>query len=236
MGRRGDARPGLGPTPGKFYSSFSTGEARSPFTLAVTWTSCSTNAASPRSTTCPAAATARPSGPGDPDQVSRLMPRMLLDLQNRGQLAAGHDHLQPGPRQAPRHLQADRHRHRGVPPQPPGQVRQHHGGVRRPGGHRPRPLRHLRRQRAAATPSRSSGSTAASGSGSPSPSTASSPTSPSCATSSSPTTTTTSPATSTPKSSCTTSATSCGATTGRTWSRCSATWRRSSTARTTSSS
>lgn len=26
---------------------------------------------------------------GDPDQVSRLMPRMLLDLQNRGQLAAG---------------------------------------------------------------------------------------------------------------------------------------------------
>ncbi|MCS7272300.1 MAG: amidophosphoribosyltransferase, partial [Gemmataceae bacterium] len=27
--------------------------------------------------------------PGDPDQLSRLMPRMLLDLQNRGQLAAG---------------------------------------------------------------------------------------------------------------------------------------------------
>ncbi|HVL15477.1 MAG TPA: amidophosphoribosyltransferase, partial [Gemmata sp.] len=26
---------------------------------------------------------------GDPDQFSRLMPRMLLDLQNRGQLAAG---------------------------------------------------------------------------------------------------------------------------------------------------
>ena len=26
---------------------------------------------------------------GDPDQVSRHMPRMLLDLQNRGQLAAG---------------------------------------------------------------------------------------------------------------------------------------------------
>ncbi len=26
---------------------------------------------------------------GDPDQISRLMPRMLLDLQNRGQLAAG---------------------------------------------------------------------------------------------------------------------------------------------------
>ena len=30
-----------------------------------------------------------PVWPGDPDQVSRLMPRMLLDLQNRGQLAAG---------------------------------------------------------------------------------------------------------------------------------------------------
>src|SRR2546423_15082984 len=27
--------------------------------------------------------------PGGPGQVSRLMPRMLLDLQNRGQLAAG---------------------------------------------------------------------------------------------------------------------------------------------------
>src|SRR5260370_16102534 len=26
---------------------------------------------------------------GGPEQVSRLMPRMLLDLQNRGQLAAG---------------------------------------------------------------------------------------------------------------------------------------------------
>jgi amidophosphoribosyltransferase len=26
---------------------------------------------------------------GDPDQFSRQMPRMLLDLQNRGQLAAG---------------------------------------------------------------------------------------------------------------------------------------------------
>ena len=61
---------------------------------------------------------------GDPDQVSRLMPRMLLDLQNRGQLAAGHGHLQPRPRQAPRHVQGDRHRHRGVPPQPPGEVRQ----------------------------------------------------------------------------------------------------------------
>lgn len=32
---------------------------------------------------------------GDPDQVSRLMPRMLLDLQNRGQLAAGMSTFNP---------------------------------------------------------------------------------------------------------------------------------------------
>src|SRR5215217_2672661 len=33
---------------------------------------------------------------GAPDQVSRLMPRMLLDLQNRGQLAAGMATYNPG--------------------------------------------------------------------------------------------------------------------------------------------
>jgi amidophosphoribosyltransferase len=33
---------------------------------------------------------------GDPDQLSRLMPRMLLDLQNRGQLAAGMSTFNPG--------------------------------------------------------------------------------------------------------------------------------------------
>lgn len=33
---------------------------------------------------------------GDPDQVSRFMPRMLLDLQNRGQLAAGISSYKPG--------------------------------------------------------------------------------------------------------------------------------------------
>jgi amidophosphoribosyltransferase len=32
---------------------------------------------------------------GDPDEVSRLMPRMLLDLQNRGQLAAGMSSYHP---------------------------------------------------------------------------------------------------------------------------------------------
>ena len=30
-----------------------------------------------------------------PEEISRLMPRMLLDIQNRGQLAAGMTHLQP---------------------------------------------------------------------------------------------------------------------------------------------
>src|SRR5215470_4299650 len=32
---------------------------------------------------------------GGPEQVSRLMPRMLLDLQNRGQLAAGFSTFNP---------------------------------------------------------------------------------------------------------------------------------------------
>src|SRR5437764_13166438 len=32
---------------------------------------------------------------GGPDQVSRLMPRVLLDLQNRGQLAAGMTSFNP---------------------------------------------------------------------------------------------------------------------------------------------
>jgi amidophosphoribosyltransferase len=33
---------------------------------------------------------------GDPDQIGRFMPRMLLDLQNRGQLAAGISSYRPG--------------------------------------------------------------------------------------------------------------------------------------------
>jgi amidophosphoribosyltransferase len=36
-----------------------------------------------------------PLAPGGPDQVSRLMPRVLLDLQNRGQLAAGFTTFNP---------------------------------------------------------------------------------------------------------------------------------------------
>src|SRR5215468_12687644 len=37
----------------------------------------------------PSSAPSRLAPPSGPNQVSRLMPRMLLDLQNRGQLAAG---------------------------------------------------------------------------------------------------------------------------------------------------
>ena len=122
---------------------------------------------------------------GDPDQVSRLMPRMLLDLQNRGQLAAGMATYNPD-----RDKLLDTYKDIGTVIEAfrindPAKYASHHGGVRRPRRHRPRPLRHLRRDRAAATPSRSSGGTAASGSGSPSPSTASSPTSPNSATNSS---------------------------------------------------
>ncbi len=40
-----------------------------------------------------------------PDEVSRLMPRMLLDIQNRGQLSAGMTTLQSRPQPADRHLQ-----------------------------------------------------------------------------------------------------------------------------------
>ncbi len=36
---------------------------------------------------------------GDPEEVSRLMPRMLLDIQNRGQLAAGMTSYNPGRKQ-----------------------------------------------------------------------------------------------------------------------------------------
>ena len=111
------------------------------------WMTFSTNAAWRPFTTCRAEGLALWSRTGTRDNVSRLMPRMLLDLQNRGQLAAGHDDLQPGPRQAPRHLQGDRHGHRGVPAQPARpsttSIMEEYAGRRR---HRPRPLRHLRGQ------------------------------------------------------------------------------------------
>ena len=44
----------------------------------------------------PGRAAARSAREGGPDEVSRLMPRMLLDIQNRGQLAAGMTTFNPG--------------------------------------------------------------------------------------------------------------------------------------------
>jgi len=41
----------------------------------------------------------------DPDQASRLIPRMLLDVQNRGQLAAGITTYDPSAKPANRHAQ-----------------------------------------------------------------------------------------------------------------------------------
>ena len=82
-----------------------------------------------------------------PEQVSRLMPRMLLDLQNRGQLAAGFTTFNPQ-----REKLLDTYKQIGTVIEA---FRLNHQakydsimrGVRGPGRHRPRPLRHLRRQR-----------------------------------------------------------------------------------------
>ena len=40
-----------------------------------------------------------------PEEISRLVPRMLLDIQNRGQLAAGMTTYNPERNQADRHVQ-----------------------------------------------------------------------------------------------------------------------------------
>ena len=60
-----------------------------------------------------------------PEQVSRLMPRMLLDIQNRGQLSAGMTTLQSRPQPAARNLQGPGQRQRSVSAQPSRQVRKH---------------------------------------------------------------------------------------------------------------
>ena len=110
------------------------------------------------------------------------MPRMLLDIQNRGQLAAGMTTYNPR-----RNQLIDTYKDVGTVSEVfrlshRGKFESADAGVRRPGGHRPRPLRHLRPKTTAATPSRSSGTTSRSTSGSASPSTASWPTTWSCAT------------------------------------------------------
>ena len=64
-----------------------------------------------------------------------------------GAVGRRHDHLQPLPEAAHRHPQGGGHGHRGLPHEPPRQVRGPDAGVRRQGGDRARPLRHLRPRR-----------------------------------------------------------------------------------------
>ncbi len=73
------------------------------------------------------------------------MPRMLLDLQNRGQLAAGMATYNPD-----RDKLLDTYKDIGTVIEAfrlnqPAKYASHHGGVRRPRRHRHTPLRHLRR-------------------------------------------------------------------------------------------
>ena len=84
----------------------------------------------------------RISPPAGPDQTSRLMPRILLDLQNRGQLAAGFSTFNPNRgkllstyKQIGTVLEAFRLNHQ---PKYENIMREHAGKSR----HRSRPLRH----------------------------------------------------------------------------------------------
>ena len=129
------------------------------------WPNSTTNVGSRRSTTstAPPPRRWRHRGPGAgvaADAADAARPAEPRPARRR------HHHLQPAPRQAPRHLQADRHGHRGVPPQPPGQVREHHAASTPAGPPSATSATPPAAPPTAATPSRSSGSTAASGSGS----------------------------------------------------------------------
>ena len=116
-----------------------------------------------------------PRSTGDVNSVARLVPRMLLDMQNRGQLAAGMASFRPD-----RNALINTHKEVGTVAE---SFRLNHReefeAIMRRGGRagrdRPRALCHLRRQRPIATPSRSSATMAARRSGLRSRSTASSP-------------------------------------------------------------
>ncbi len=86
--------------------------------------------------------------PGDVNSVARLIPRMLLDMQNRGQLAAGMTSYNP---QRPSLLETHKEagdRRGGVPAQPSRRSSKTiMRGLDGPAGDRPCPLRHLRRGR-----------------------------------------------------------------------------------------
>ena len=89
---------------------------------------------------------------GDVNSVARLVPRMLLDMQNRGQLAAGMGSFRPD-----RNALINTHKEVGTVAE---SFRLNHReefeaimeAGRRPGRDRPRALRHLRRQRSIRRP------------------------------------------------------------------------------------
>ena len=91
------------------------------------------------------------------------------------------DLLQSAPQPVDRHLQGSGLGLRGLPHESSGPVREPDERIHRPGGHRARPLCHLRGGRPQLRRSPSSGTTSRSTSGSASPSTASWPTTRSCA-------------------------------------------------------
>ena len=115
-------------------------------------------------------------GEWHPWEVSRLLPRMLLDIQNRGPVGGRDDDVRPDPRPADRHAQGRRDGQRSVPPvasrqdanrscrNTPGRPRSGTCGMPRAAG------------MTRAMPSRSSGTICGSTSGSVSRSTASWPT------------------------------------------------------------
>ena len=87
------------------------------------------------------------------------MPRMLLDIQNRGQLAAGMTTYNPAAQPADRHLQGAGHGQRGVPPQPSRQGREPHAANTPAGRPSATSATPPAARTTAATPSRSSGTT-----------------------------------------------------------------------------
>ena len=113
---------------------------------------------------------------GDVNSVARLVPRMLLDMQNRGQLAAGMSSFRPDRSALHQDPQGSGHGRRSVSPQSSRGIRGDHG---RRSTARSRSATFATQPAAAtieAMRSRSSETTAARPSGLPSPSTVSSPT------------------------------------------------------------
>ena len=153
--------------------------------------------------------------PQGPEEISRLMPRMLLDIQNRGQLSAGMTTYNPDRKQL-----LDTYKELGSVSEV---FRLSHRGkceslmqqIRRPGGDRPRALRHLRRRRPQLRPAVRAASSAKAQVVQLRASTASWPTTPKLRDKLLADDDNIWPARPTPKSSCTRSAASCRAIAGR---------------------